>query len=724
MTIMTKQELLNKAKEVYYNTGEEIMSDLEYDQLEEEIGLKNKNYIGTRHNEQYTVKHPMVMGSLSKVQIKKDNSNDINWTNYANEIISYLNYYNNDNENNYNFGAIITPKYDGCSFEIHMKTYIDQYTFSTRGDGEYGKDIKHIFLNNDINYLLSDLQTETLNAIRQYDGIKGQITDIVFRGEVLVNKNLFAEKYKDYFVNPRAFVAGTINAKFDDEQFALLEQIHDLSFVIYDVRYRNKVNNKLTDYKEFDWQYVWSRFNELKSIENSITNINTCSAISNRYNHILNLFPDLNSKEVCVASMIYIKNNIEKIYNNYETVRKLSNYALDGFVIKPVQLYRHNNNTEARPKDCVAIKFLPMITKTTVIDIEWSTGKTNELTPTVIIEPIELDGKTINRVSGHNFGYIYNNNITKGTILEISLAGDIIPFIYKVYNNNNINIYKVLYENNQLDLIFAQMSIRNITTSVSSDMIHLYKVETEIETKERNFVQRTVAIGIKSLGNKNAEKLAKWALNIDNKEIGTIDDFFNDDKVIAHVIRKYPTHLFELFNNDIEECFGGKTAQTIIKDIERAKRDMTLPQIIQSCCFKNCGPRASEICACIMVDGIYDITGIEYNAIAWAFDENSEKYQFVLNIIRLCNKTLNDYKEQNYISLNDSKNKTFVILTGEPNNYESKSDFLAKHPEYEVTSSWKKVQKVFTNDLNSNTGKMKKAFDYINKGYNISIELY
>ena len=125
-----------------------------------------------------------------------------------------------------------------------------------------------------------------------------------------------------------------------------------------------------------------------------------------------------------------------------------------------------------------------------------------------------------------------------------------------------------------------------------------------------------------------------------------------------------------------------------------------------------------------MIDGIYDTTGIEYNAISWAFDENSDNYKFVLNIIKQCNKTLDDYKEQNYIGLNDNTNKTFVILTGEPNNYSSKSEFLQAHPEYEQTTSWKKCQIVFTNDLNSNTGKMKKAKDYINKGYKIEIKEY
>ena len=721
---MNKQELLNLAKETYYNTGKEIMSDIEYDRLEEEVGLENKNYIGSRHNEQYTVKHPMIMGSLSKVQIKQNNNGDIDWANYANEINSYLNYYNKVDENTYNFGTIITPKYDGCSFEIHMKTYHGRHTFSTRGDGEYGKNIKHIFLNNDITCYLTDLQTETLNAIRQYAGIKGQITDIVFRGEILVDKNLFERKYKDYFANPRACVAGAINTKFEKDDWSLLEQIRDLSFIIYDVRYRNKVNNKLTEYKEFDWTYVWSRFNTLKYTSNKVNSITGNNSAGDRYNYILNLFPNLNSSEVFVASAIYIQNGLEKIYKRFELVRKQSKYALDGFVIKPVQQCRHNNNTEARPKDCVAIKFLPMIAKTKVVDIEWSTGKTNELTPTVIVEPIELDGKRIERVSGHNFGYIYNNGITGGTELEISLAGDIIPFIYKVHNSNN-NIYKVLYENKQSDLMFAQMSVRNIDTEISDDMIHLYHKENNIERNAREFTQRAIVVGIKSLGKKNAQKLADWFKDIKNLQINCVDDFFTGEILVkTTTYRQYPKHLFEADNNDIEKCFGGKTAQTIIKDIERAKVDMTLPQIIQSCCFKNCGPRASEICACIMIDGIYDTTGIEYNAISWAFDENSDNYKFVLNIIKQCNKTLDDYKEQNYIGLNDNTNKTFVILIGEPNNYSSKSEFLQAHPEYEQTTSWKKCQIVFTNDLNSNTGKMKKAKDYINKGYKIEIKEY
>ena len=60
-----------------------------------------------------------------------------------------------------------------------------------------------------------------------------------------------------------------------------------------------------------------------------------------------------------------------------------------------------------------------------------------------------------------------------------------------------------------------------------------------------------------------------------------------------------------------------------------------------------------------------------------------------------------------------------VILTGEPNDYLSKGDFLNKHPEYRMTGSWKEVKIVFTNSFDSNTGKMKKARE---KG--IEIRLY
>ena len=101
---MNKLELYNKAKEAYYN-GTPIMEDFEFDKLEIELGLENKSYIGSKHNPSYTVQHPFIMGSLSKIQIKKDkNSEEINFGLYLDSLKKYVG----------NNKLIITPKYDGC----------------------------------------------------------------------------------------------------------------------------------------------------------------------------------------------------------------------------------------------------------------------------------------------------------------------------------------------------------------------------------------------------------------------------------------------------------------------------------------------------------------------------------------------------------------------------------------------------------------------------------
>ena len=76
MTREEKLKLYNEAKEAYYN-GVEIMTDIEFDKLEKELGLENKSYVGTHHQKSYTIKHPYLMGSLSKVQIEKDNNDTV-----------------------------------------------------------------------------------------------------------------------------------------------------------------------------------------------------------------------------------------------------------------------------------------------------------------------------------------------------------------------------------------------------------------------------------------------------------------------------------------------------------------------------------------------------------------------------------------------------------------------------------------------------------------------
>ena len=234
-----KLELYYKAKEAYYN-GEEIMTDFEFDTLEKELGLENKSEVGTKRNPSYTVKHPFVMGSISKVQIHKDKEGNINWSKYFSEAKKY-------------FGdspVIITPKFDGCSFEVDIDNKSIQ-SISSRGDGSWGKDLtKHLssFVPNDYLYM------------------GGHYT---LRGEVLVKKNFFLAKYAENFTNPRSFVSGVLNRDYDTNDSKFMEMLNDLSIVIYD--YRRFEDGEWVDHEWTELQNVGVCPRFFKRINNALS---------------------------------------------------------------------------------------------------------------------------------------------------------------------------------------------------------------------------------------------------------------------------------------------------------------------------------------------------------------------------------------------------------------------------------------------------------------------
>ena len=93
----------------------------------------------------------------------------------------------------------------------------------------------------------------------------------------------------------------------------------------------------------------------------------------------------------------------------------------------------------------------------------------------------------------------------------------------------------------------------------------------------------------------------------------------------------------------------------------------------------------------------------------WATNKESDNYKKLVELLKKLGKEIDDFKQHAVETKNADADKIPVILTGEPNNYKSKGEFIQHNPQYRVTGSWKEVKIVFTNDLESNTGKMKKA---------------
>lgn len=638
MTKQEKIELYYKAKEAYYN-GQEIMTDYEFDELEKELGLENKSEVGTRRNPSYTVKHPFIMGSISKVQIHKDKEGNIDWNKYYNEMLKYT-----DKQCNY----IITPKYDGCSFEVYVNN--NQITISSRGDGNWGKDLKKHLYSKIPNYFYELGGTYTL------------------RGEVLVHKSVFEKEYAEQFTNPRSFVSGTLNRDYSDEP-EFQSMLNDLAIMIYD--FRTLDNGIWTDR---DWTELCFDEDGNEILSNDIR------CMLPDYYKIYPIYKD--------------KDHLAYIYEEFSEFRKECTFALDGIVIKPVAEERINNTTERRPKDCVAIKFIPMLEETEVLDITWNLGKTGELTPIVWVKPVEMDGRMVQKCSGHNYGYLLEKKVSIGSKIIMSLAGDIIPFLYKVTNTDNFD---------ETTLNIPEQ------TYVDGD-IHLMKILNQIDFARLKFVNSAGVLNIPNIGSETAKKIFEYL----TKDDDMTKDFFGleDTKLYYNILQCKAEDIYY-------GAGGGKNGDKAKKEFEKVRKNISLVDIIKSCNFRFCGPKVAEQCANYMLNGEADFEHLATQGYEWVTKDYSDEKNEIYNLITEIGKTLDDFKERHTEAKAISSTQIPIIMTGEPNDYKSKGEFLQCHPEYRNTGSWKEVQIVFTNSLDSNTGKMKKARE---KG--IEIRLY
>ena len=166
-------------------------------------------------------------------------------------------------------------------------------------------------------------------------------------------------------------------------------------------------------------------------------------------------------------------------------------------------------------------------------------------------------------------------------------------------------------------------------------------------------------------------------------------------------------------------CGMGKLGKNAEKSFSTILKNITLNDIVKSCNFKFCGGKVTEQVVKYLLNEDPDFSHLASEGYSWVYDTNSAQYKELMNIMERLGKSFEDFKIRHQEATQTASNQIPVILTGEPNNYKSKGEFLKLNPQYRNTTSWKEVQIVFTNSLDSNTGKMKKA-----REKNIKIELY
>lgn len=272
-------------------------------------------------------------------------------------------------------------KIDGLSISLKYENGVFVQG-ATRGDGTVGENI-----------------TENLKTVKSIPLRLKEPLSIEVRGECYMPKSSFVklnqqreEEGKEVFANPRNAAAGS------------LRQL--------DTRIAAKRNLST-------FLYTLADFGPLESTTQDHA-LNEMSRLGFRTN------PE---HRVC--------DTIDEVWDYIETFHETRDqlpYEIDGIVIKvnEFELQDELGFTVKAPRWATAYKFPPEEAQTTLLDIDWTIGRTGVLTPTAIMEPVRLAGTTVGRASLHNSDYIEKKDIRLQDTILVYKAGDIIPEVAQV----------------------------------------------------------------------------------------------------------------------------------------------------------------------------------------------------------------------------------------------------------------------------------------------------
>lgn len=205
------------------------------------------------------------------------------------------------------------------------------------------------------------------------------------RGEFIIDKDAWDYKYAKNNKSARNYAAGLLNRdNFDTEE------ISDFRVICYKAL---NIDKTLT-YEEQ---------------QNFLEQMGFYTVPYLKVNHIENNLID--TKENCAKLLQELNKDI---------------FECDGLVV-------NCENIE------FAIKWNEEGKETHVLDIKYQPSRLGKMTPVIYIEPLELSGATINKLSGFNTQFIIDSGIGIGSIIKVVRSGDVIPYITEVVTTSKDN---------------------------------------------------------------------------------------------------------------------------------------------------------------------------------------------------------------------------------------------------------------------------------------------
>ena len=346
-------------------------------------------------------------------------------------------------------------------------------------------------------------------------------------------------------------------------------------------------------------------------------------------------------------------NNVDEVLKYIEDKGNLRSelpYDIDGVVIKLDDLHQHEimGNTIRYPKWAVAYKFPAEEVLTKLTDIIFTVGRTGQITPNAVLEPVLVMGSTISRATLHNEDYVLSKDLKIGDTVSIRKAGDVIP-----------------------EVVEAKKERRNGTEKPFVMIKECPICKTPLVKKEG---QVDYYCPNKNCDARSIEKFihfaSKDAMDIDGLGDEIVEDFYN-----LNLIRSY-SDFFKLFQHKDfimqQEGYGLKKINNLLDAAENSKHQ-SLERLIFGLGIEGIGIKTAKLLAQKYNDirllynvsveelsSIRDIGPILANSIYNYFQNNENRLEIEKLIELGVNVTYNGRTDK----FNDKVTGKKIVITG------------------------------------------------------------
>lgn len=584
-------EILNKANYNYYVLDNPTITDQEYDNLLRElIKLEEKNHY-IREDSPTKRVGGEVLNTFKKI------THNI-------PMMSLSNVFNEEEIKEFDEKIRkeeINPKYvcelkiDGLSVSLNYKNGI-LFSAATRGNGTVGEDI-----------------TENVKTIKSIPLKLNKNIDIEVRGEIFMSKDTLHKLNEEREKNGEVLLQNCRNAA--------AGSIRQLDPKVAAKRNLDNFIYHLPNPEEYG---IKTHYESLTFMKKLGFKVNENNKIVNNYKEVLNF--------------------IESAYKKRE---KLS-YDIDGVVIKVNDLLQQKELgfTSKYPRWATAYKFPAEEVITKLRDIIFTVGRTGQITPNAVLDPVIVAGSTVRRATLHNKEYIEEKDLRIGDDVIVYKAGDVIPAVLgpiKERRNGTEKPFKMI---DMCPMCHEKLSQKegNIDYFCLNKLCSKKHIESLIHFASRN------AMNIEGLGERIVEDFYNY------KIIKTFSDIYK--------LKEKQEELIEL------EGFGNKKVNNLLESIEKSKSN-SLERLIFALGINGIGEKNAKI-LCKKYNSLDELKLSKYDDLVLIKDigeilakniveyfENGENIEEIEKLKSLGINTI--YKGKKISVDNNFENKKFVI---------------------------------------------------------------